>query len=253
MILGILGVGHLAATMLTGLLKSGFDPASVLLSPRGKGRELSARHAIPLAADNRALVEKADVVLLAVRPADASAAVADLPWRMGHVVISACAGVALECLPVAPARAVRAMPLTAAEINASPTVCFPEIAEANMVLERLGPVIPLASEADFEVATVNAAVYGWAQDLIRRTAEWSAQKGADAQAMRRLVALTFVAAGRLIDEKPDPMGALLADLVTPGGITELGLDVLASGGQPALWQEACEAVYARLIRESGAA
>lgn len=248
---GILGVGHLAAALAAGLLRSGLEPEQLRLSPRGRARELAERHGLVVAADNRDLVDGAEVVLLAVRPADAAAAVAGLPWREGQVVISACAGVPLAGLAVAPARAVRAMPLTAAAINASPTACFPPLPAAVAVLERLGPVVALASEADFEVATVNAAVYGWAQDLIRRTAEWSADQGPQAEAMRRLVALTFVAAGRLIAEKPEPMTQLLDELVTPGGITELGLDVLAAGGQPALWQAACEAVLARLAGPRG--
>lgn len=250
MIVGILGVGHLAAAMLAGLLRSGLDPSDIILSPRGRAPELSAMHGIPMVADNRDLVERADVIILAVRPADAPAAVDGLPWRQGQVLISVCAGVALSRLAVAPAQAVRAMPLTAAEINASPTACFPALAEARAVLERLGPVVVLASEADFEVATVSAAVYGWVQDLIRRTVVWSTGKGPEEQAMRQLVALTFVAAGQLIAEKAEPMEKLLGELVTPGGITELGLDVLATRGQTQAWLEACEAVLTRLTGKS---
>ena len=247
MILGILGVGHLAATLVAGFLRSGLDPQALLLSPRGKARDLSARHGIPLAADNADLVARSSIVILTTRPADAPAAVAGLPWREGQIVISACAGVPLSRLAVQPAQGVRAMPLTAAEIGASPTVCFPPLQEAVAVLERLGPVIPLGGEDEFEAATVNAAVYGWALSLIRRSAEWMAGKGPDAQAMRKLAALTFTAAGRMIVEKQEPMEDLLGELVTPGGITELGLGVLAEGGVPECWDAASQAVYDRLM------
>jgi pyrroline-5-carboxylate reductase len=247
MILGVLGVGHLAAAVIAGLLRSGLPPWSLLLSPRGKARDLSQRHGIPTALDNSDLVERSDVVLLSVRPADAPAAVACLPWRTEQIVISVCAGVARAQLIVAPAVLVRAMPFTAAEIAASPTVFFPDLPEARIILERLRPAIALASEADFEVATVSAAVYGWAQDLICRTTFWSVEKGAPPEAMRQLIAKTFVAAGRLIAEKPDRMEQMLAELVTPGGITELGLGVLTAGDQPAVWRRACEAVLGRLV------
>jgi len=250
MILGILGVGHLATSMLTGLLRSGLDPAAILLSPRGKAADLAARHGFGLAADNGDLVRRAGIVLLAVRPADAPDAVAALPWRDGQVVVSVCAGVPLSRLAVAPARAVRAMPLTASEIGASPTVCFPHIEEARALLDRLGPAIALASEADFEVATVSAAVYGWAQDLIRGAAEWSAGAGLDPETARRLTALTFVAAGRQIAENGAPMDRLLQELVTPGGITERGLQVLAARGVPGAWEEACAAVLDMLTRQA---
>jgi pyrroline-5-carboxylate reductase len=39
---------------------------------------------------------------------------------------------------------------------------------------------------------------------------------------------------------------MLTELVTPGGITELGLNVLDAAGQPQAWQQACEAVLKRL-------
>ena len=95
MILGVLGVGHLAASMLAGFQRSGLGPESILLSPRGKAAALCARHGFRLAADNRDLVERADIVILAVRPAQAPQVVQDLPWREGQLLISVCAGVPL--------------------------------------------------------------------------------------------------------------------------------------------------------------
>lgn len=250
MIVGIIGVGHLAASILSGLLRAGVEPTSILLSPRGQARMLSERWNIPLATDNDDLVARADIVLLSVRPVDAPSAVADLPWRAGQTLVSFCAGVTVSNLDAGPASVARAMPLTAAAINASPTACFPASASAIAMLEKLGPVIPLGSEEEFEVATVNAAIYGWAQDLIRQSADWATAQGGDATAMRRLAALTFVAAGRLIAETDRPMDALIEELVTPGGITELGLDVLAREGQPQAWHAACGAVLERLSGQS---
>lgn len=246
MIVGILGVGHLATSMLAGFLRSGLDPAAIVLSPRGKAAALSARHGFRLATDNRDLVERSDVVIVAVRPAHAPDAVGDLPWRKDQMVISVCAGVPLSRFAVAPARIVRAMPFTASEIVASPTIYFPDLEQARAVLDRLGPSIALASETDFEVATVNAAIYGWVQDLIRKTVEWSSAQGLDPAIGRRLTAMTFVAAGQLIAEKSEPMDQMLEELVTPGGITERGLQVLAARRVPAAWEEACMAVLDKL-------
>ncbi|AYD04215.1 NAD(P)-binding domain-containing protein [Neorhizobium sp. NCHU2750] len=245
MAIGIVGVGHLAAAMIAGLVRSGGD-SRILLSPRGKARELAGLYGLDVCADNRELVERADIVILAVRPADAPAALEGLPWRAGQVVISVCAGVALSQFPKIAARIVRAMPLTATEINASPTVFYPDIPEARGLISHLGPAIALGSEDEFEVATVNAAIYGWAQDIVRQSVIWGRDHGADEGMMRQLVARTFVAAGRMIAESPEPMERILKDLVTPGGITELGLSVLDQHGQPAAWQAACDAVLARL-------
>ncbi|QWK80559.1 pyrroline-5-carboxylate reductase family protein [Ochrobactrum sp. BTU1] len=249
MIFGVLGVGHLAKVIISGLIGSGFKANDILLSPRGKAQEVSSLYGISIASDNRDLVDRADIVLVAVRPSDAINALEGLPWRENHVVISVCAGISISALPVIPAKVVRAMPLTASEINASPTACYPDNLEAAAILNLLGPVIPLTSEADFEVATVNAAVYGWVQDLIRQTTEWCSEKGLSHTIARKLVANTFVAAGRLIAEKPEPIEQLLKELVTPGGITELGINVLSKKGHPIIWRDASEAVLTRLLQD----
>ena len=249
-----LGVGHLAGAMIEGILREGRPPFAIGLSPRGLGPELARRHGLDLAADNAGLVAGADLVVLAVRPRDAVGAVSGLPWRADHLLVSACAGVPITSLAVAArrARVMRIMPLTAAAIGASPTVVFPDLAEARPLLSRLGSVIPLSGEADFETATVSAAIYGWAQSLIGIGCAWSADRGLAPGTARRLAAETFVAAGRMIAERDEGLDDLLASLVTPGGITERGLEVLEDAGVADGWRAACDAVLAKLTSRPAA-
>ncbi len=245
-IIGILGVGHISKSMVTGFLNAGIRPENLLFSPRGLAADLSARHGVPIASDNADLVRRADIVFLAVRPADAVAVIAGLPWREDQIMISIGAGVPLSSLAVHPARVVRAMPLIASSFNASPTAYYPPLEEAREVLAYLGPAIAIDCEEQFEIATVSAAVFGWILDLIGQTVTWMEEKGADSAAMRTLVSYTVSAMGRLGAERPESIPTLLKQLCTPGGITANGLDVLHKGGQPAIWREACEAVLAQL-------
>ncbi|WP_119273498.1 pyrroline-5-carboxylate reductase family protein [Taklimakanibacter deserti] len=248
MTVGILGVGHLARSIIVRLLDSGMKPTDLLLSPRGQAPQLAARHGIPVAAGNRELVEGCPLVLLAVRPKDAVSALAGLPWTQRHTIVSACAGVTIGKLREAapPARIVRAMPITACELGASPTTIFPDIAAARPLIDPLGPVIVLRSEEEFETATVSAAIYGWVQDLIRQSAAWIECHGVEAETARQLMARTFVAAGRMADEAEGDMETILRQLATPGGITELGLKTLERRNVSAAWSEASDAVLARL-------
>ncbi len=251
--IGVIGVGHLAATVLDGWRRSGLGAGSVVLSPRGKARALAEAHGYAVAADNADLVRCADVVLLAVRPGDAAAAVAGLPWRAGQVLLSACAGVPNAALAAAApgARVCRIMPLTAAGIGASPIPCFPAPDAVMPLLERLGPVIPLTCEADFETATVSAAVYGWALSLIGTSIDWAVARGLPPEAARQLTGATFSAAGRMACEPGADLGVLLSELVTPGGITERGLQVLEAGQVAQSWQAASRAVLDRLTGTGG--
>lgn len=256
MIIGILGVGHLGKILAEALLRAGHPPQDLLLAPRGKSRTLAEAHGMVLAESSADLVARADLVLLAVRPRDAVAAVEGLPWRAGQMLVSACAGVPLAVLRalLPPGVALhRIMPLTAASLGASPTTLFPPDAGLERLLAAFGPVIVLGSEAQFETATVSAAVYGWVQRLVQLTADWSEARGMAPEAARQLVALTTVAAGRNIADNPQPMPQLMAALVTPGGITERGLEVLEQGGALQSWLAACQAVQARLEAPAAAA
>ncbi len=246
--LGIIGVGHLASSVLKGLLHAGVAPHTICLSPRGHGPDLAAQHGFNLATDNASLVTESDVVLLAVRPADAADVINGLPWRAEHVIMSACAGVTIErlALGAGPARVVRIMPITASELGASPTIVYPMLPECRSFLEAIGTVIALDSEDQFEAATVSAAVYGWAQALIRTGAEWGARNGLDPAVARQLMARTFVASGRIQGEQDAPMDDILASLCTPGGITETGLCSIERNGVPDAWTDACDLVLRKL-------
>lgn len=246
--IGFLGVGHLARCLIAGLLKSGMPAERLMLSPRGQARAVAAENGIEIAASNEALVDSCATVILAVRPAHACEAVRGLPWQKGQTLISACAGVPIAELSALATlvRVVRIMPVTAAEIGASPTVCFPATPEVTDLIAGLGPVIPLQAEVDFEVATVSAAVYGWAQKLIQVSANWSASKGLSPQAARQLSAGIFSAAGQIVAASEEPMEQLIEHLATPGGITELGLNHLDEKQVGEAWEDACDLVLDRL-------
>jgi len=248
--IGFLGVGHLARCLIAGFLKSGLPADRMMLSPRGQSKAISAKTGIPVAASNEALIDTCDTVILAVRPAHAVDAVSGLPWRADQTLISACAGIPIAELSAgAPAAAIaRIMPVTAAEIGASPTVYFPAVPNVAELVARLGPAIPLSEEGDFETATVSAAVYGWVQKLIQVSADWATAQGMPPDTARQLSAGMFSAAGRVVAASDKPMEDLLAQLATPGGITELGLQHLEQAEVSEAWSGACDAVRERLTK-----
>src|SRR5262245_44259803 len=103
---GFIGAGELTAAIVEGL--SVDDPPEIFLSPRGRdiGRALAARFPnVRVCASNQDVLENAPVVVLAVRPPQAEAVLAELSFQPSHVLVSALAGVRLARLRawVAPA------------------------------------------------------------------------------------------------------------------------------------------------------
>lgn len=249
---GIIGVGHIARYLVDGLMRSA-DPPAIVLSPRGRQQSasLGERFALAVAADNREVVERCNLVILATRPKQAIEAATGLPWRPRQVLVSVAAGVPLNALlrVAAPATCVRAMPISCAAIGESPTSIHPDEPTARALFQRVGSVYAMPDEAAFEAASVLGATYGWVHALIKETAEWTAAAGVPEAAARALVVEMARGAAGMVLARPDlDLAAMIETLATPGGITALGLEVLDDRGAWAAWRAALAAALAR-IRE----
>jgi len=250
---GIIGVGHLAGYLVAGLAAAGGGP-EIVLSPRNAGRAaaLADRHGARIAGDNSEVAAAASTVIVATRPADVLGALSGIEWRVDHTVVSVAAGVPLAAVgrAVAPATAVRAMPVACVSVGEGPTSLFPDAPAARALLERVGTVHAFADEAAFEAASVLGAFYGWAFALADHTSRWLADAGVAEAPARELVARTLRGATGMMLADPDAEpGRVIESLATPGGITRLGLDLLAERRALEAWGEACEAVLRKLKDE----
>lgn len=244
-----LGVGHLAEYCVPALAAR-FGAAAVTLSPRGRAAagRLAGSLGVAIAADNRALIEGADVVLLATRPAVAAEALRGLPWRPDHLVISLCAGLPLAALDAGPAALARAMPVLAARWSESPTCLYPASPLAERVIGALGPVIPLAREELFEPAAVAAIFYSSLVQLSADLTDWTAQAGLPPEQARLLVTQMLRAAGTLGREETQPLAAITEQLCSPGSFSRTFRQSLRDAGALEAWSAACGRTLA-VLRE----
>jgi pyrroline-5-carboxylate reductase len=241
--IGIIGVGYLGECLAEGLAAT---ETSLILSPRNAERaaRLADRFGCTLAANNEDVVSKADIVFLATRPTDIAATARGLPWRKEQRAISIAAGIGLDVLAseVAPALAIRAMPIAASRICQSPTAFCPDDPKAAEILNRLGTAHGFRVEAQFETASIFGAFYALSYAFIGEASGWAEANGLDAVAARDLSArMVQAAAAAVIDRKDRSPLDLLNDLMTPGGITEEGYKVLTETGALSRWSEALNA------------
>jgi len=251
---GIIGVGHLAGYLVEGLRRASAE-IEIILSPRNVERSarLAARFGAVVARDNQAVVDASDLVLLTTRPDDGVTACAGVAFRPGQTVISAAAGLPLEVLEpvVRPAALVRAMPISCAALNQSPTLVYPDHPQARALFALLGQVHALPDEETFTPASVIAAFYGWLFALLEEAVGWTVRAGVPPQTARSLVLETMRGAAEMgLDRSDEGMAAMLAALATPGGITEHGLDILRRRDGLAAWSAALDAVLSRMAGDS---
>ena len=251
---GIVGVGHLAGYLVEGLARAQ-PQLEVVLSPRNVERsaDLAARHGAHVAADNQAVCDRANVILVTTRPADVVGVCEALAFRTGQTVIATAAGVPLAAVAsvVAPARAVRAMPLTCSAIGRSPTLLVPDDPAARALFELLGTVHSLEDDAQFTPASVIAAYYGWVYALMDEAITWCEGTDVPPATARELVLETTRGAAEMALHHPDrELSDLLDSLATPGGVTRQGLETLERRESLSAWVEALDEVLRRLRGEA---
>lgn len=252
---GIIGVGYLGECLAEGLATAG---TLTVLSPRNAKRvaRLAERFGCAIAASNAEVVERSDLVFLATRPADIASTAAGLPWRPGQRAVSVAAGISLDTLvpAVSPALAVRAMPIASSRIRQSPSAFCPDDALTAEVFSRIGTAHPLGNEEQFKTASIHGAFYALSYAFIDEAASWAEANGLDPVTSRELTArMVQAAAAAVVDQSERRPRDLLDDLMTPGGITEAGLEVLENANAIKPWSEALDASLeqARMIDALG--
>lgn len=243
MVVGFVGAGSMAAAMARGW-KGEVDTMLFSDSGSGRAREL-ARELGGEALSNRELASRADVVVLAVKPALLQKAAEDLTGA--RTVVSLLGATPLETLHSAlPGTDVlRVMPNVAVEVRRG-VLCVAghESPEVRRLLGLLGHVVELPDE-QFDAAT---AVMGCAPAYLALAVEALADAGAaaglDEELARELVVETTGGTAELLRLR-HPADVRRA-VASPGGSTEAGLAALDREGAREAFAAAVRASLERM-------
>ncbi|MEV2277415.1 NAD(P)-binding domain-containing protein [Nocardiopsis sp. NPDC049922] len=223
---GVIGVGEIGRAIVDGLCDGVEEPPEVFLSPRGARTvaELSERHGgVHVCASNQQVVDRSEVVVIAVRPRDWSEALADLRVDGDTVVVNVMAGVSDDDLRrtlATRAPLVRAIPLPAVRERRSVTVTCPSHPVVDSLFERLGGALPVADEAVFNVFSALTATLTSHYWYLATLTEWAAAHGVATDNADRYVRGLFQGVGRALSDETRSLHRLAADHETPNGINE---------------------------------
>lgn len=243
MVVGFCGSGNMAAAMARGWAGE-FE--AMLFSDSGSGR--AAALAAELGGEavaNAELGERADLVVLAVKPAKLEEAAAEL--QDAAVVVSLLGATPLDRIAAAfpTAETHRVMPNVAVERRRGVLcVAGPPTPEVREKLALLGHLVELP-DAEFDAAT---AVMGCAPAYLALAVEAIADAGAaaglDPGLSLELVAETVVGTAELLrSQHPTEIRDAVA---SPGGSTEAGLEALDREGARRAFEAAVEASLTRM-------
>lgn len=254
-----LGGGNMAAALIGGLVKQGFDSAAVRvveLSAEGRGKLASVFGVHTSAALDDAALD-CDVLVLAVKPQQMKEAVAPLAGRLERqVVVSIAAGLRLDDISRwlgGHRKLVRAMPNTPALIGAGITGLFASAevdaagrAAAEKVLSAVGSTVWVADEAQIDgVTAISGSGPAYVFHFIECLQAAGEKLGFEAATARRLAIDTVLGAARLAAGSDEAPGVLRERVTSKGGTTEAALKSFAADAFPAIVERAVNAAAAR--------
>ena len=239
-----IGGGNMATALIGGLLKGAVTGAEirVIESDADKAAALASQFGVSAGAD-AALVDGAEVLVLAVKPQQLRAVAQALAPRLqpAQLVISIAAGIRLADLQRwlgGHGRLVRVMPNTPALIGAGVSGVFAAAAvdaagraAAQSILEAVGTVVWLDAEAQIDAVTaVSGSGPAYVFYFIESLQAAAEAQGFDRAAARQLALETFSGAVKLAQSSSEELASLRAKVTSKGGTTERAISIMEAAG-----------------------
>jgi pyrroline-5-carboxylate reductase len=264
-----IGGGNMAHSLIAGLLEKGWSPATLCVAdplPQQR-RRLEEAFGVATTADNRAAIEGADVVLLAVKPQDLAGVSREIAPQVAEsaaLVISIAAGIRASDVSrwLDGAAVVRAMPNRPALLGSGATALYapPEVSASQRslaadILSAVGIVVWIEEEGAMDAVTaVSGSGPAYFFLLIEMLEEAGVALGLEQTTARRLAIETAYGAARMARETDSEPALLREQVTSKGGTTAAALAELESADVRDIFRRAIGAAARRsaeLAAEAG--
>jgi pyrroline-5-carboxylate reductase len=255
--IAIIGGGRIGEALLSGLLSAGWRDIVVTSRREDRVAELRERHSVEATTSNADAVKGAALVVVAVKPQDIDALLADIGSLLSpdQIVLSVAAAIPtahIEARIADGVPVVRAMPNSPsvvhegmAGIAAGAHAGDDELALAEEVLTHLGRVVTVPEHAMDAITALSGSGPAYFALLAEAMIEAGILLGLSREISTTLVVQTMLGtAKQLRDERMHPV-ELRESVTSPGGTTIAAIRELEQAGVRAAFLNAIEAAMRR--------
>jgi len=248
-----MGEAILSAILDKGLSTS--QAVSVSDTSEARRQHLEQRYNVAVMSSNRQAVDKADVVVLAIKPQNLAEVIAELNGRLTQkqLVLSIIAGARIDtlCLGLNHNYVIRAMPNTPAQIGEGMSVwtATPDVTEsqkgwAGSILGAMGKEIYVDDEKYIDMATaVSGSGPAYCFLFMESLIDAALNIGLPHDIAEPLVLETILGSVHFAQRSGKPLAELRRMVTSPGGTTAEALLQLENGGFSELVKQAVSAAY----------
>ena len=240
--IGFIGTGNMAVPIIEGAVKGGVVKAEEILLDQNRSRAaaLHEKLGVSLCGGLSELVERCDVLVLAVKPNVVSKVLKEAGESLqGKAIFSVAAGWTTEMLQKAApgARVLRIMPNTPALVgegmsamSKAHTLNESEAELAERLFSAFGRAVWVEEYMMEAVIGVSGSGPAYAFMFIEAMADGGVMKGLPRKAAQELAAQTLLGAAKMVLETGMHPGELKDMVCSPGGTTIAAVHALEKGG-----------------------
>jgi len=230
MILGFIGTGKIASSVITGIFKSTIEFKQIIISHRNKKIAKNLKRnfkRIVISKTNQEIVDKSDWVFLSVTPTVGKKIIKDLKFRSNQKVISFISTLTLSQLKKMIKKKidiVRAIPLPPISLKEGPVPICPPNKKVKAFFDKLGSTVEIKNEKlsinFWSTSGLMASYY----NMLDTISVWLNKKGVKKLDAQKYVTSLFLALSKdaFINSNKD-LKLLVKDSQTPKGLNEQGL------------------------------
>jgi len=265
-VVGMIGAGNMGEVLIRGLIQSGkVKKSDIIASDISQDRldHMSRTYGIRVTTSNVEVVEKASIVMIAVKPQNIDDLLDELAnsSHEGHLFISIAAGITTEKLAAKmhhKSGIIRVMPNAPASVLAGIAAVCPgrnvsasDLQRAVSIFECVGRAVVIKNEALREVDTgLSGSGPAFVFLMNESLSDAGVQLGISRKESSLLAAQTVFGAAKMLLETGKHPSELKDIVATPGGTTFAGLKSLEKGNFRSTIMDAVEAATIR-SRELG--
>ena len=241
MAIGLIGAGNMARALARGW----GEPVLATDGGSGRAAALVAELGGEALSSNAELAERADIVVLAVKPYQVEAVASEVGDRARRV-LSVLGGTTVEQLRSAfpGAEVVRCMPNTPVEVGRGVTAVAEESSpdpEIRALLERVGIVVVLPERLMDVAGSTSGVSPAYVAVVAEAMIDAAVKRGLTAPVATQLVVETIAGSAALLAARGGDTLAVRREVTSPGGTTARGLAALEAAGLRSAFLKAMDA------------
>lgn len=264
--IAFIGAGNMASAIMGGLIENGFAASSIYASDPSQEKldELNTKFGINTNTNNQAIIEQADVIIVAVKPQVMELVLSPLQDALKAkqpLLISVAAGINLNSLMQwagadnEKLAIVRCMPNTPALVGqgasgllANSNVSAQQKELSETILNAVGISLWVEKESELDAVTaVSGSGPAYYFLFMEAMIEAGKKLGLSESTAKQLTLKTALGAATMASESSDSPAQLRKNVTSPNGTTEQALNSFVESGIEAIVEKALKAANDRSV------